>query len=86
MNNERRKILNDCKSKVEALIVQFQSIKDEVEGVKNEEEEAYENMPDGLKNGERGETAQAAISAMDDFISAIESLDDIPGHLETASE
>jgi hypothetical protein len=46
----------------------------DVETIKEEEEEALENMPEGLQSSEKGEAAQASIDALD---SALNSLDDV---------
>lgn len=65
MNKERRKrlssaidILND------ALLI--------LDDVKTEESAAYDNMPDGLRDSERGEEMSAKIDTMEEVYSQIE--------------
>ncbi|ENY9401251.1 hypothetical protein ACF5F1_001975 [Salmonella enterica] len=65
MNNERRKCLT-------ALSQQLAELKDDVQAVLNEEEEAFSNLPEGLQNGERGDTMQTAIAALDATLNALE--------------
>lgn len=67
MNRYRRSIL---KTIVESL----NKISEELRGVIDEETDAYENMPDNLKDGERGSSSSDAIDYLED---ASSSLDDI---------
>lgn len=67
MNRYRRSIL---KTIVESL----SKINEELRDVIDEETDAYENMPDNLKDGERGSSSSDAIDYLED---ASSSLDDI---------
>ena len=66
MNKARRRTLNDA-------ISRLQEVEGILEVTKDEEQEAYDNLPPGLQDGERGDAAQAAISAMEEAISSIQS-------------
>ena len=46
-----------------------------LEEVKDEEEEAYENLPESLQECERGEQMSEYISTLDDVYGSIEDLD-----------
>jgi hypothetical protein len=48
----------------------------EIEDAKNEEQEYYDNMPEGLQNGEKG---QAASNAVDALQQAYDALSEIAG-------
>ena len=48
MNKQRRKL-------AEQYIGQLQEIKENIESLKDEEEEAYNNLPDGIQCSERGD-------------------------------
>lgn len=48
MNAERRKRLS-------AALEQLEAAKSEIEEIQQEEQEAYDNMPEGLQESERGE-------------------------------
>lgn len=74
MNRYRRSIL---KTIVESL----SKISEELRDVIDEETDAYENMPDNLKDGERGSSSSDAIDYLED---ASSSLDDIIGTINEA--
>ncbi len=57
----------------------FASIQDEIEGILYEEEESYENMPEGIQNSERGETSANCIDMLNDIM---ESFDDLKGIID----
>ena len=59
MNKQRRKKLAEAS----ALIAQAQGI---IEEVKDEEEEARENMPESLQDSEKGEQMQDYIDCLDE--------------------
>lgn len=68
MNNARRKRIGDA----ESLLAQAREILQEVlEG----EQEAFDNMPPSLQDGDRGERMQEAISALEDASGSIEGLE-----------
>lgn len=47
---------------------------DTIRGVIDEEQEAFDNMPEGLQNGARGDSMMEAIDNMEGFISDIEEI------------
>lgn len=65
MNKARRKALEKISDKLMELQVDLQYVHEE-------EEEAYDNMPEGLQYSERGDEMQEAISAMEDADGAIQ--------------
>ena len=65
MNAQRRKMLG----KVIDLMYEAQTL---LEDVRDEEQEAFDNMPEGLQASSRGEAMEDAISTMDDIISNLE--------------
>lgn len=58
MNNQRRKSIND-------IIDRLSAITDELDLLNTEEQEAHDNLPDGLQECERGEAMQEAADALD---------------------
>lgn len=77
MNKSRREQLE----RAAALIEEAKQI---IEFVCEEEQQAYDNMPEGFQDGERGEKMTTAIDAMED---AISSLDEVFGtYLPIAAE
>lgn len=76
MNKERRDRLSKVLSTIEEA-------KAEIEAIRDEEQETFDNMPESFQNGERGEKAQAAVDAME---SAVSSAEEIESYIETAME
>lgn len=74
MNRERRKA-------IDAVFVQLEELKAEVERIREEEEEYFENMPESIQYGEKGELAGASIEELDN---AYSSIDDAMQALEDA--
>ena len=75
MNKERRAAI---KKAIEAT----ETIRDIVQNIFEEEQEAYDNMPDGVKESENGlisadaqESLEAAIDALEEAISCLEEVD-----------
>ena len=69
MNRERRKRLEAAKEKLEEVYF-------ELEAIKEEEEQALDNMPESLQQTERGEAMQTAIDTIDDAMNDVESTKD----------
>lgn len=77
MNNSRRK-------KISKLINELEILNDNynqewlnrcvvtLEDIKNEEEEAFDNMPEGLQYSSRGMDAEAAIDYLDEALGYLE--------------
>lgn len=66
MNAKRRKELE----KISALI---EDAKSQLEALKDEEQEAFDNMPESLQYSEKGERMEEIISYLDDSFSELES-------------
>jgi chaperonin cofactor prefoldin len=65
MNNERRKQLRELIKKIEVL-------KDELERIENDEEFAYDSMPEGLQATLNGMNSEEAIDKMNEAIECID--------------
>lgn len=88
MNNDRRKDLADIRGQLEELNATFDDLKTRLEQCKDDEQEYYDNMPESLQGGEKGERAQAAVDALDEAYNALDeiSFDDVIANIETACE
>lgn len=95
MNKARRKIIKAQLEKIDALRGEIElavdAIISEIESVKDEEQEAFDARPENFQYSEKGEAAQAAISALEDAIGELENLretdfDSITQSLDTAME
>lgn len=88
MNNDRRKRIRAELTNLEKAMGLLSDIKSALEDIRDEEQEAYDNMPESFQNGDKGEAAQAAIGELDSAIDALDgALDGDPvGSLESACE
>ena len=76
MNNTRRKSLRE-------LIEKTEGIKQEIEEIRTEEEEYYNNMPSSVQDGEKGDRAQTVIEYLDEAMTAA---GDVIENLTSAAE
>jgi len=76
MNNTRRKA-------IKAIMDRLQDLMDDIEALKDEEQEAYDNLPESIQNSERGEAMDSAIYNLDD---AAENVQLVLDALEEAME
>lgn len=76
MNKERRKRITEAQE----LLSQARSI---LETVRDEEQEAYENLPESLQEGERGQRMEEAADILD---IAVDDLEDMESKLEECKE
>jgi len=72
MNKVRREMLKNACKKLEAVT-------EIIELVRDEESDAFDNMPEGLQESDRGITMQENIETLEDIIS---NLEDISSELE----
>lgn len=74
MNKTRRKV-------IEEVIDQLGTLKEQIESVGEEENEAYDNLPEGIQYSERGEAMsdnasdlEQAASDLDDIMSTLQDI------------
>ncbi|WP_417842001.1 hypothetical protein [Terasakiella sp.] len=75
MNNQRRKEINEIIAEVAALAEKIEELKERVEHIKGEEQEAFDNLPESLQQGERGQTMEEAIDALDNAYGELDTID-----------
>ena len=75
MNKDRRKRLAEIEGKLEEL-------KDQLEAIRAEEEEAFDNLPESIQDGEKGQNIDAnrealeqAVDSLDESLNAIRQAD-----------
>lgn len=62
--------MNDARRKtIKALISTLEGLEADIQAVLEEEQEYFDNMPEGLQGSERGEAAQEAIDALENAVS-----------------
>ena len=69
MNKTRRNAIETVKGKLSDLAEVINNLMDE-------EQEAFDNMPEGLQYSSRGEAMQEAIDALDSAVRCFEELDE----------
>jgi hypothetical protein len=79
VNNARRKVIKEA---IEALRkLDFEDVKQTVETIKDEEQEYFDNMPENMQGGDKGQAAEQATSALEEAFSYLE---DAANNLEEA--
>lgn len=90
MNNTRRKALAELRDRLESLGIDVEAIKEDLEVLRDEEQEYIDNMPENLQGGEKYENAENAVSslelALDEFGNIIGSIESALESIETAEE
>lgn len=75
MNKARRDSLKLALGKIETLTAYIEEIKEDLQGVLDEEEEAYDNLPESIQGSERGEQMQEYIEALEEAIDSLDEFD-----------
>lgn len=79
VNKHRNELLELLK----ALAEDVSELAGIVDDIKSDEQDYFDNMPEGLQSGEKGEAAEEAITHLSDAQSVLESLcDDLQSDLE----
>lgn len=72
MNKERRK-------RIENAIANLQDVMEEVCAIQEEEQDAFDNLPEGIQESSRGELMQETVDGLDNVAS---DLDDVISNLQ----
>lgn len=72
MNDERRKKIERAKSHITDAV-------NLIEEVKSDEQDAFDNMPEGFQQGDKGQAMEEGISALE---SAVDNLNSAEGDLD----
>jgi hypothetical protein len=90
VNKARRDLITQCQVQMLAIQGYISDLKQDLETARDEEQEYYDAMPEGLQGGEKGEKATAAIDALESAIGNVETmeqeLDELEGYCDTAKE
>lgn len=74
MNKDRREQITAAAALVGEASAKIAEASAAVESVRDEESEYLDAMPEGFKNGDRGQAAEAAVSAMDDALNELQQI------------
>ena len=70
MNRNRRKRLAKALNLIREASVLLEEIRDE-------EQECFDNLPEGLQSSEKGEVMEENVEMLEDIISSLEDLEDL---------
>lgn len=88
MNRERRKTIDYLHTRLSECSSALEAIRDEIDTLRDEEQEYYDAMPESLQGGDKGQAAEAAVdelqSAYDRMDEVCTAVDEVLGHLDTA--
>ena len=75
MNKDRRKAITELSAELENLRDDIDNLISRIEGIRDDEQEYYDNMPESFQQGEKGQAAEAAVSALDEASGALQEVD-----------
>nr|DAE32866.1 MAG TPA: hypothetical protein [virus sp. ctBS918] len=73
MNNARRRRINELKKQIDFANNMLKEVNKKLSSILNEEQDTFDNMPEGLQSSYRGMCSEDAIDSMEE---ASEKLDD----------
>lgn len=82
MNRERRNELNKAVGLINSARASIEEAKDIIDNCQSEEQDAFDNLPESMQEGDRGDAMQDNIDTMDE---ALSELDDVVSTLEEQS-
>ena len=74
MNKQRREKIGKLKARIQSTQTELKQISSELSSILNEEQDAFDNMPEGLQSSYRGMCSEDAIDNMEE---ASEKLDEV---------
>ena len=86
MNKQRRTSLAEISQRISDLTSEAETLRDALRDLCEEEQDYFDNMPEGLQGGERGESSQEAINQLEDAITTLDDMvsADIGGMVDNA--
>lgn len=72
MNQSDRKRIGELKAKLEQMTSDIEEIGNDLRGLADAEQEKFDNMPENLRQGEKGEAMETAASALTEAADALE--------------
>ena len=73
MNQDRRAAIEKLIDQVQTAAFEMREFYNELTSLQEEEQEAFDNLPEGLQQAERGQQMEAIASALDDALSSLDS-------------
>jgi uncharacterized protein YukE len=73
MNQDRRAKIEVAVEELRSALETMQELHATLESLKDEEQEAFDNLPEGLQQADRGQSMEAIASALDDAVDTLSS-------------
>lgn len=73
MNQDRRAKIEAAVEELRTALETMQELHATLESLKDEEQEAFDNLPEGLQQADRGQSMEAIASALDDAVDTLSS-------------
>lgn len=88
MNRIRRKSLKAILGQMDELSTVLETVKEALQDVLNEEQEVYDNLPEGLQEADQGQQMQEYIETLEGVVDSLGELDieDLYGTVEEIAE
>jgi len=86
MNKARRKALSILSTEAAELVAKLTDIQSQLETLRDEEQEYFDAMPEAFQQGDKGQMAEAAITAMEEAMEVIECTFDLATQIDAATE
>lgn len=88
MNKENRKQLDSARADLERAQESLEIAQEIIESIKNDEQSKFDNMPEGLQDGEIEQAIQQAIDELDNALSEIGNFDcgSVIEYIESAAQ
>lgn len=88
MNKNRRKQIEALRVRIDELLLLAESIREEVEDIRDAEQDYRDNMPESIADSDKGGRADAAIEALDEVVDNLNGIGELEfvSLLETAAE
>lgn len=75
MNSDRRKRIRDIALQVGAISRMLGEVRQEIDNVRSDEQDAYDDLSEGHQQGDRGQAMEAAIASLDMALDGIDEID-----------
>lgn len=72
MNKNRRNQLQEIRDKLSSLASGIAELRDQINTVKDSEQDYFDDIPERLQGGERGQAAEEAVSNLDTALGALD--------------
>lgn len=85
MNKDRRKRIDAALKDLGLITGKLEDLRNEIEAIRDEEQEAFDALPESFQEGDRGQVMQEAIDALEGALDGLDvDTDDVTSALEAA--